>query len=153
MQQKILWAEVQKGTGRWMSRWTVRGLLADGRCGQAVLDFLSFMDVGRLAPPLEEGDARSEVSERELWEREGEQKAEVEELGAAGELGAGEELPLFLLFHGISRRGVGDGPRFFCYFLCDFLSAHLSSRDRPGRRAKGSLQRAATARTVDGKNG
>jgi len=45
-------------------------------------------------PPLEEGDARSEVSEwelRERREREGEQ-----EPGAAGELGAGEELPLFL---------------------------------------------------------
>jgi len=28
----------------------------------------------------------------------------------------------------------------------------LSSWDRPGRKAKGSLQRAATARTADGKN-
>jgi len=40
MQQKILWAEVLKETKRWKSRWTVRDLLADERCGQAVLDFL-----------------------------------------------------------------------------------------------------------------
>ena len=70
-----------------------------GRCGQAVLDFLSSTDVGRLVPPLEEGDARSEVSEwelRERREREEEREVEAEELGAVGELGAGEELPLFL---------------------------------------------------------
>ena len=34
------------------------------RCGQALLDFLSSTDVGRLVPPLEEeGNAGSEVSE------------------------------------------------------------------------------------------
>jgi len=66
MQQKILWAEVLKETKRWKSRWTVRDLLADGRCGRAVLDFLSSTDVGRLVPPLkEECDDGSEVSE---WE-------------------------------------------------------------------------------------
>ena len=87
-----------KETKRWKSRWTVRDLLADGRCGQAVLDFLSSTDVGRLVPPLEEeGDAGSEVSEwelRERREREEQREAEAEELGA--ELGAGEDLPLFL---------------------------------------------------------
>jgi len=99
MQQKILWAEVQKETGRWKSRWKIRDLPGDGRCGQAVLDFLSSTDVGRLVPPLEERDAGSEVSEWELRERrewEEEREAEAEELGAAGELGAGEEPPLFL---------------------------------------------------------
>ena len=98
IEQKILWAEVQKETGRWKSRWTVWDLLADGRCGQAVLDFLCSTDVGRLVPPLDEGDAGSEVSEwelRERREREEEREAEAEELGAAGELGAGEP-PLFL---------------------------------------------------------
>ena len=40
-------------------------LLPDGRCGQAVLDFLSSTDVGRLVPPLGESDAATEVSE---WE-------------------------------------------------------------------------------------
>ena len=77
MQQKTLWAEVQTETGRWKNRWMVRDPLADGRCGQAVLDFLSSTDVERLVPPLEK-------------------EAEADELGAAEELGAGEELPLFL---------------------------------------------------------
>jgi len=47
-QQKILWADVLKETGKWKSRWKIRDLLADGRCSQAVLDFLSATDVGRL---------------------------------------------------------------------------------------------------------
>jgi len=62
VQQKILWAEVQKETGRRKSWWTVRDQLADGRYGQAVLDFLSYTDVGRLVPPLGESDAAIEVS-------------------------------------------------------------------------------------------
>ena len=92
---------MQKQTKRWKSRWTVRDLLADERCGQVVLDFLSSTDVGRLAPPLEkeEEDTGSEASEwelRECREREAEREAEAEELGEAEERGAGEELPLFL---------------------------------------------------------
>jgi len=47
MQQKVLWAEVQKVTGRWRSRWKIRDLLADRRCSQAVLDFLTSTDVGK----------------------------------------------------------------------------------------------------------
>ena len=96
-QQKILWAEVLKETGKWKSRWRIRDLLADGRCSQAVLDFLSATDVGRRVPAEE--DAESVASEwelRERREREEEREAEAEELGAAGELGAGEEPPLFL---------------------------------------------------------
>ena len=100
MQQKILWAEVLKETKRWKSRWTVRDLLANERCVRAVLDFLSATDVGRLVPPLgDKGDATSEVSEwelRERQERQEEREAEAEALGAADELGAGEERPLFL---------------------------------------------------------
>jgi len=94
-----LWAEVQKETRKWKSRWKSRDLLADGRCGPAVLDFLTSTDVGRLVPPLEKSDTGSQVSEWELRdrrEREEEREAGVEELGAAGELDAGEELPLFL---------------------------------------------------------
>ena len=83
MPQKILWAEVLKETNRWKSRWTVRDLLADGRCGRTVLDFLSSADMGGLAPPLEKEDAGSEVSEWELRER----REQDEE---------GEEPPLFL---------------------------------------------------------
>jgi len=92
MQQKILWAEVQKETGRWKSQWKIRDLLADERCGQAVLDFLSTTDVGGLVPPLEESDAASEASEwelRERRERAEEREAEAEVLGAVDERGAG----------------------------------------------------------------
>ena len=53
-QQKILWAEVKKETGRWKDRWKVRDLLADGRCSGVVLDFLSTTDVGRRVPGVEE---------------------------------------------------------------------------------------------------
>jgi len=97
MQQKILWPEVLKETKRWKSRWTVRDLLADERCVQAVLDILADTDVGRLVPPLEEGDAESEVSAWELRERRKRQEewvAEAEAPGAVDELGAGEERPL-----------------------------------------------------------
>ena len=47
-QQEILWAEVLKKGGRRKSRWRIRNLPADGRCSQAVLDFLSAAGVGRL---------------------------------------------------------------------------------------------------------
>jgi hypothetical protein len=97
MQRKILWMEVLKETKRWKSRWTVRDLLADGRCGRAVLDFLSSTDMGRLVPPLKEvGDAGSEVSKSDLWERwerQEEREGEAEALAAVGD---GEKRPLFL---------------------------------------------------------
>ena len=89
-----------KETKRRKSRWTVRDLLADERCGQAVLDFLSSTDVGRLVPPLKEGDdAGNGVSEwelRERRERQEEREGEAEALGAVDDMGDGEELPLFL---------------------------------------------------------
>ena len=112
MQQKILWAEVLKETKRWKSRWTVRDLLADGRCGQAVLDFLFSTDVGRLVPPLEEeGDAGSEMSEWELLERRERQErreAEAEALGVVDEMGGREELPLFLPTPSFMASAGGD---------------------------------------------
>ena len=93
----MLWAEVQKETGRWKSRWKSQDLLADKRCGKAVLDFLTATDVGRLVPPVDEDGAGSQPSEWELRERqEREEEQEAKELGAAGGSGAGEELPLFL---------------------------------------------------------
>jgi len=115
MQQKILWAKVQKETGRWKSRWMVRDLLADGRCGQVVLDFLSSTDVGRLAPPLEESDAGSEVSEAELreWEE------EIAGGRGAGRRGETHQCSAHARLHGNRRRGVGGGRRFsFVSFLC-----------------------------------
>jgi hypothetical protein len=92
-QQRTLWTEVRKETGRWKSRWKVRDLLADERCTRAVLDFLSTTDVGRLVPAPAEEDAQSEASEwelRERREREEERRAEAEGLGAE------VEEPLFL---------------------------------------------------------
>jgi len=86
-QQKILWVEVRKETGRWKDRWRIRDLLADERCSRAVLDFLTSTDVGRRVPAAE--DTVSELSEQELREWEEEQGAEAEELGVG-------ELPLFL---------------------------------------------------------
>ena len=77
-----------KESGRRKSRRKTQDLLADGRCSQAVLDFLSTTDVGRLVPAGD--DAGSEVSEWERREREEEWRVEAEELGA------GEEPPLFL---------------------------------------------------------
>jgi len=78
-QQKILWAEVKKETGRWNDRWKVRDLLADRRCSRAVLGFLSTTDVGRWVPGAEEEDAVSAVSELEVREWLEEQGAGTEE--------------------------------------------------------------------------
>ena len=99
-QQKTLWAKVLKETKRRKSGWAVRDLMADERCGQAVLNFLSSTDVGRLVPPRKkEDDAASEVSEwelRERRERQEEWEGEAERPGAGDEMSEGEELPLFL---------------------------------------------------------
>jgi len=138
MQQKILWAEVLKETEKKKSRWKIRDLLADSRCGQAALDFLASTDVGRLVPPLEEGDARGEVPEwelREHREREEEQEAEAEELGGGGTAA----VPAHALLHGIGRRRVGDGRFSFVTFLCGFLGAHLIFLGQAWAEGKGEL--------------
>jgi len=92
MEQKIPWAEVQKETGRWKSRWKVRDLLADGRCSRVVLDFLTTTEVGKTVPVVEE-DAGSEASQWELRER---TEREEERRAEAGVLGTGVEPPQFL---------------------------------------------------------
>jgi len=88
-QQKVLWAEVRKVTGRWKDRRKIRDLLTDGRCSRAVLDFLAATDVGRRVP-AEDDDAVSAVSELEVREWLKEQGAGVVESDW------GEEPPLFL---------------------------------------------------------
>ena len=50
-QQKTLWAEVRKETGRGENCFTVRDLLADERCTRAVLDFLRTTKVGSRVGP------------------------------------------------------------------------------------------------------
>ena len=67
-QQKTLWAEVRRETGRGKDRYKILDLFADERCSQAILNFLAITECGRLAPkPAEEG-AQSEVSDCELRE-------------------------------------------------------------------------------------
>jgi hypothetical protein len=82
-------------TGRGKDRFTIRDLLADDRCSQAVLRLLSTTDIGRLVPDPAEEEAQSEASEwelRERREREEESRQEAEMLGAGcWVLGAEEE--------------------------------------------------------------
>ena len=114
-------------------------------------------ELGRLVPPPEAGDTGSEVSEWELRERrEREEEQEVE----AEELGAGEELSLFLpipsfMASAEEQQELGWGWVRVSFVFSFVISGVVSSfiftplRERPGRRAKGSLQCAATARTAD----
>jgi len=83
-EQKDLWEEVWKETGRGRERWKVHELFAESGCSQSLLDFLASTDVGKIAPAVEE-DATSEASEwelRERREREEEAETETEALGA-----------------------------------------------------------------------
>jgi len=51
---------VRRETGRRRDRFTIRGLFADERCSQLILNFLSNMDVGRLVPVPAEEDVPSQ---------------------------------------------------------------------------------------------
>ena len=140
MQQKVLWAEVLKETKRWKSRWTVRDLLADRRCGRAVLDFLTSTDVGRLVPPLEENGAGSQASEWELRERRerGEKNRRKRQRRWAlwGRAGRNSHCSFPPPIHGIGRR-VGDGSRVSLFSpLSISLDASTFSWDRPARRQR-----------------
>ena len=147
-QQKILWAEVKRETGTWKDGWKIRDLLVDERCSWAVLGFLSSMEVGRRVL-AEEEDAVGAVSELEVREWLEEQGVGAEELG-------GEEPPLFLPTPDFMA-SAGEGSLLFHLsfpFVFSFvipLVRFTSSWDRPGRSAKGRLQRAASARTADRK--
>jgi len=55
-QQKILWAEVRRDSGRDKYRFMIREVSMDERCSWAVLDFLSTTDVGRRVPDSAEED-------------------------------------------------------------------------------------------------
>ena len=90
----------KKETGRWKDRWKIRDLLAEGRCSQAVLDFLSSMDVGRQVPTKED-DAVSAVSKLEVREWLDEQEVGAEEPG-----GGIHHVPSHAGLHGVCRRGI-----------------------------------------------
>jgi hypothetical protein len=103
-QEKILWAEVRKESGRGKDQFKIRDLFTNTRCSQLVLDFLSTTDVGRRGPSPAEDDAQSEASEWKLRERSEKREArrrEAEELGIED-----EERPLCLPTPSC-RRGVG----------------------------------------------
>jgi len=91
---------VWKETGRGKRWWKAHELFADRRCGQAVLDFLSSTDVGKIVPTADvEDNAGSEASEgelRERGEREEEREAEVGALGTGNDGEARKEHQLFL---------------------------------------------------------
>jgi len=67
-EQRTLWEEVYKETGRGREWWKAHELFAEEGCSQAVLDFLSSTDVGKIVPAVEVDDVESEASEWELWE-------------------------------------------------------------------------------------
>jgi ribonuclease HI len=50
-QQKTLWAEVRRETGRGKNRFTIRDLFADERCTRPILEFLRSTEVGRRTGP------------------------------------------------------------------------------------------------------
>ena len=151
-QQIILWAEVLKESERKKSRWDPGPPLANGRYSQSVLDFLSTTSAGRL--DLVEEDVPG---------------AGRREEGGGGGTGCPGGGPLFLptpsfmasTVHRGGREGGGGATFTFLLSLVPDHDFHLTSlcsespsfvislvrtisSDRPGRRAKGSLQRAAS---------
>ena len=58
MQQKIMWAEIRKKTGRGKNRFTIREMFAGERCTGAVLDFLRTTAVGARTGPPDPGGER-----------------------------------------------------------------------------------------------
>jgi len=60
MQQKIMWAEIRKKTGRGKNRFTIREMFADERCTGAVLDFLRTTRVGARTGPPDPGGGEGE---------------------------------------------------------------------------------------------
>jgi len=68
--------------------------------------------------------------------------------------GGTSAVPSHPSIHGSGRRGVGDGSRVsFVLSFVNFFGRVYFLWGQAGRGAKGSLQRAATARTVDWKTG
>ena len=111
---------------------------------RVVLEFLTSTNAGRRVP-AEEQDTVTEVSEAELQEWGEEQEACAEEPGAGGNHHC--YCPRLT-----SWRPQVRGSRFHLSlsFVISLVPS-TSSWDRPGRRAKGNLQRAAAVRTADRK--
>ena len=103
---------MREESGRGKSRFKIQDLPTDGRCSQAVLDFLFTTNVERLVPAEE--DVGSEVSE---WER-----REREEPSGGGGRGAGCQggitiISAYILLRGVRRTGVENGRVSLCFSL------------------------------------
>jgi len=172
-QQNILWAEVFRETGRWKSRWKVRDLPVDGRCSGAVLVTSSLLrrwKDGFRSRTMREASARSGSygsAGGGKWRGRLRRRSWV----PRGNWVLGRSFrcsyPCPPSWHPQTRtRGgacfrLSASPAFFLFFPLSFglfffvvsLVRTSSSWDRPGRRTKWGLQRAATARTADRENG
>jgi len=97
-QQRVLWKEVWKETGKGRGSLKAYELFAEPGASQAILDFLATTDVVKTVPAVvveADEEAGSEVSEGELRERaEQEEERRAEELGTENE--GEEEHGLFL---------------------------------------------------------
>jgi hypothetical protein len=107
-QQKILWAEVRRQTGRGKNRFKIRDLFADERCTRSVLDFLRTTEVGRRIGPKDDEPGQgaektrgrtAEVGQGAVWEKNSFSLS---------------SFPLSLLCKGWARRGQGESPRAAC---------------------------------------
>jgi len=56
-----MWAKVEKDTKRGKRKWEMAKLFADGRCSEAILEFLRTTDVGRKVP-VEKAETESSES-------------------------------------------------------------------------------------------
>ena len=98
-EQRTLWEEVYKETGRGRWWWKAHKPFTESECSQTVLNFLTSTDVGKTVLAVEVDDVGSEASEWELQERreqEEEREAEAEALGAEDEGDVRDEQWLFL---------------------------------------------------------
>ena len=155
---------MRKESGEWKSRWRIRDL-ADRRSSQAVLDFLSATDVGRLVPAEEDaGHLSGSAGRQGAGRREEGGGGRARCRGRIGRRGGATAVPTPAPPHATRRRGLRDGTRFPLFFLVVrtlFFSFVISlvrctsSWDRPGRRAEGRGELAARrlARTADGRPG
>ena len=141
----MLWKEVWKETERGKKWFAIRDLLADDRCSKAVLDFLSTTEVWSRPRLRKTGRVRHQSGNSGSGENERrrrEQKLRGWVLRSRNRCSS-PRLPLWHPWKRSENR--------FLSFIRHSLGHLLSSGDRPGWRAKESLQHAATGRTAAGK--
>jgi hypothetical protein len=75
-QQKTLWGEVRRDTGRGKNRFKIRDLFADERCTRAILSFLRATKVGRRVGE-DEGEKRKKDERAERVQNDRRERGEV----------------------------------------------------------------------------